>query len=122
MSAGIGSDLFRTVFAVLIGVLVAYTGLPDTAKAHVTETDKLHVSHDDRGPAADHHSDTAPTFGHCHPGLDCFTAAAFLLDPSLPTQSNATFFRTLRSLQDKGYVAKSSGRGRGSYVLISEPT
>ena len=37
-------------------------------------------------------------------------------------QSNATFFRTLRSLQDKGYVAKSSGRGRGSYVLISEPT
>lgn len=37
-------------------------------------------------------------------------------------QSNATFFRTLRSLQDKGYVAKSSGRGRGSYVLVSEPT
>lgn len=37
-------------------------------------------------------------------------------------QSNATFFRTLRSLQDKRYVAKSSGRGRGSYVLVSEPT
>ena len=37
-------------------------------------------------------------------------------------QSNATFFRTLRSLQDKGYVAKRSGFGRGSYVLISEPT
>jgi hypothetical protein len=90
MSAGIGSDLFRTVFAVLIGVLVAYTGLPDTAKAHVTETDKLHVSHDDRGPAANHHSDTAPTFGHCHPGLDCFTAAAFLLDPSLPTPAEAS--------------------------------
>ena len=90
MSAGIGSDLFRTVFAVLIGVLVAYTGLPDTAKAHVTETDKLHVSHDDRGPAADHHSDTAPTFGHCHPGLDCFTAAVFLLDPSLPTPAEAS--------------------------------
>ena len=36
-------------------------------------------------------------------------------------QSSATFFRTLRSLQDKGYVAKSSGRGRGSYVLVSEP-
>ena len=35
-------------------------------------------------------------------------------------QSNATFFRTLRSLQDKGYVAKRSGRGRGAYVLISE--
>ena len=35
-------------------------------------------------------------------------------------QSNATFFRTLRSLQDKGHVAKRSGFGRGAYVLVGE--
>ena len=35
-------------------------------------------------------------------------------------QSTATFFRTLRSLQDKGYVAKRSGFGRGAYKLVGE--
>lgn len=36
--------------------------------------------------------------------------------------SNATFFRTLRSLQDKGYVIKSDGRQRNLYELVSQPT
>lgn len=89
MSVRVGTELFRFLFAVLIGVMVAYTGLPDTAKAYVANTDKLHVSHDDRGPAAAHHSDTEPTFGHCHSGPDCFTAAAFFLVPSLPTPAEA---------------------------------
>ena len=38
----------------------------------------------------------------------------------ISTQSKATFFRTLRSLQVKGYVAKRSGFGRGAYVLVGE--
>ena len=37
-------------------------------------------------------------------------------------QSKATFFRTLRSLQDKGYVTKRSGFGRGAYKLVGELT
>jgi hypothetical protein len=37
-------------------------------------------------------------------------------------QSSATFFRTLRSLQNKGHVAKGEARGRGVYVLVSEPS
>jgi secreted Zn-dependent insulinase-like peptidase len=36
--------------------------------------------------------------------------------------SNATFFRTLRSLQDKGYIIKSDGRQRNLYELVSQPT
>ena len=34
--------------------------------------------------------------------------------------SNATFFRTLRSLQEKGYVTKIAGRRRGTYTVISK--
>ena len=36
--------------------------------------------------------------------------------------SNATFFRTLRSLQEKGYIAKITGRRRGTYTVIDKPT
>ena len=36
--------------------------------------------------------------------------------------SNATFFRTLRSLQDKGYIIKGDGRQRNLYELVSQPT
>ena len=36
--------------------------------------------------------------------------------------SNATFFRTLRSLQEKGYIAKITGRRRGTYTVINKPT
>ena len=49
-----------------------------------------------------------------------FDSAALKSHSLISTQSNATFFRTLRSLQDKGYVAKRSGFGRGSYVLVGE--
>ena len=34
--------------------------------------------------------------------------------------SNATFFRTLRSLQEKGYIAKITGRRRGTYTVINQ--
>ena len=61
-----------------------------TGKTYTIANLYLRMLLPDRGPAADHHSDTAPTFGHCHPGLDCFTAAAFLLDPSLPTPAEAS--------------------------------
>ena len=36
--------------------------------------------------------------------------------------SNATFFRTLRSLQEKGYIIKIAGRRRGTYTVINKPT
>ena len=36
--------------------------------------------------------------------------------------SPATFFRALRALQEKGYIDKSEGRRRNSYVLVSQPT
>ena len=36
--------------------------------------------------------------------------------------SNATFFRTLRLLQEKGYIIKIAGRRRGTYTVINKPT
>lgn len=84
-----GTYLCRVLFTVLVGLLVALAGLPEAAKVHVASPEILHLSHNDKSKLGDRHTESASTFGHCHPGLDCFTVAAFLLSPSLPSPSPA---------------------------------
>ncbi len=89
MSKWAGVELFRILFATLIGGFVALSGLPDAAWAHADKSNDLHIIYDG-GTVPDDHADTEITGGHCHPGLDCFTVAAFLMAPSLPSPSKAS--------------------------------
>lgn len=78
-----GAFLFRLLFVVLIGGFVAFASVPGVADGHAGSSDSLSETLVDES-GADHHADTASSSsGHCHPGLDCFTAGAFLLLPAL---------------------------------------
>lgn len=78
-----GVPLLRMVFVILIGGLIAFASLPDAARGHAENSDSPYAGHE-AVKDIDHHAEVATSFGHCHPGLDCFTAAAFLLTPVLP--------------------------------------
>ncbi len=73
-------SLLRLICVVMFGGLIAFAGLPDSARGHAGKLDSSYADHGGNEDL-DHHAEGAASFGHCHPGLDCFSAAAFLLTP-----------------------------------------
>jgi len=95
MAAGQVFGVCRILFALVIGVLVGFAGLPDAARAltssvHTSDNDLLKGTHKHNLSAPDNATDLVTDFGHCHPGLDCFTAATFFLELGLQSPSAAS--------------------------------
>ncbi|MDF0603371.1 hypothetical protein P1J78_21810 [Psychromarinibacter sp. C21-152] len=67
----------KVMGVLLLGVLVLFVGLPSSSAAHPDDHVLAGpVSADVHAPA----SEEAEAFrGHCHPGLDCFVTAVFIL-------------------------------------------
>lgn len=103
MKAVGGLSSGRLLFVLLFGLLVSIAGLPEAAQAHPG-------AHDAYAPEAvsdlarDHDGFIAEAMGHCHPGLDCFTTAAFLLSPDFPAPAaSGEKAQVTTSLQRKGW-------------------
>jgi hypothetical protein len=78
-------------------------GLPEAAQAHPGAHD-AYASEAVSDLARDHDRSIAQAMGHCHPGLDCFTAAAFLLTPDFPAPAaSGEKAQVTISLQRKGW-------------------
>ncbi len=67
----------RVMSVLLLGALLLFVGLATESAAHQDDhTSSEAVSADVHAPA----SEEAEAFrGHCHPGLDCFVTAVFIL-------------------------------------------
>ena len=77
-----GKTLFRLIGVAILGALISIAGLPDSVSEHAEDSSGFYESdHDDtvRG----HNNELTALKGHCHPGLDCLTAANYLLRPIL---------------------------------------
>lgn len=85
--------------ALVLLVVLLLAGVPDIAPTHQDD-------HAPVGSVALHEADEAPvhrseteTTGHCHPGVDCFTAAVFALVAEIVPPAVVTMTQYLTPFQ-----------------------
>ena len=78
----------RVIEALFLCAVLLFAAIPERAASH----QDAHAASDDavvlEEAVAQRSAVEAP--GHCHPGLDCFTAAVFLLSPEITPPAFAT--------------------------------
>lgn len=81
-----GRAAVNVICAILLGALIAFLSSPVEAQSHsgFSENQELGSGHYD---VPDHSHGDEVQSGHCHPGLDCSTVAAFPLKTHMPGQS-----------------------------------